>query len=317
MKKILIVEDDLLIIDLLKQNLRQADFSLDTATTAEIALIKMSNLRYDVILVDIQLPGISGLDLCKKIKKSLNSTARIICMSGNPSQETIVNCYGSGAINFLHKPFTREELIAVVKVAAFEIRYVNDIESHIEALLKALEAKDFYTSGHSENVAQISCSIGKEIGLNDKELYYLRIGCLIHDLGKIGIRDEILNKPGKLSDLEFQEIKRHPIQFQSIVKSVPISADALEGAADHHERFDGSGYPLGKKGDEIHPWGKIMAIADVYDALTSERAYKAPWKHWDAVHEINRQKGKHFDPEYIEIFLDLCRKNSPNFFLSP
>lgn len=308
MKKILIVEDDPVTGLMVKKILENADFETCLVTTAEDALTEISSFCPGVVLTDIQLPGISGFDLCNKLMDTSNSTARIICMSGLTDVDTGEKCYNLGAVGFLRKPFNNRELVAIARMAANKIRYVGDVQNTVEALLLALESKDLYTSGHSKNVARISFLIGQALGLNDKELHQLIMACHVHDIGKIGISDEILNKPGKLTDLEFEEIKKHPTEFQTITNSVNLSDESKCGAADHHEKFDGSGYPFGKQHGEIHPWGEIMAIADVYDALTSERSYKLAWTHADAIKEIHEKKGSHFNPAFVDVFMRISQE---------
>jgi len=305
------------VIELIEAILVKAGFEVGIATTAEEALHIIPFCLPAVVLTDIQLPGsLNGLDLLRAIKKKSNSTARIICMSGFADSDMIAKCYNSGAVGFLRKPFDISELVAMSKMAADTIRYVDDVKSHIEVLLTTVDLKDHYTGRHSKRVAKRACLIGEMLGFSARELDELLMGGWAHDIGKIGVSDDILNKPGKLTEREFYEVKKHPTQFQTITEPINLSNDAKDGAADHHERFDGSGYPFGRMGNNIHLWGRIYAIVDVYDALTSARSYKPAWTHWEAVHELNRQKGKHFDPEILEVFLDLCRQNSPEFILN-
>ena len=173
----------------------------------------------------------------------------------------------------------------------------------INALIKALEAKDFYTRGHSQRVTRYSVAIGQELGLSPDHIRELRRAASLHDLGKIGVRDAILNKPGRLTDEEIGEVLRHPEMATRILSPIPFFRKLLPSILHHHERFDGLGYPGRIKGKDIPLDSRIMAVCDAYDAMTSDRAYRAALPAEDAAAEILRCSGTQFDPEIVSVFL--------------
>ena len=174
----------------------------------------------------------------------------------------------------------------------------------IAELVDAIEWKDLYTLGHVRRVANFAVMIGKEMGLSTLELRRLALGAQMHDVGKIGVPDRILLKPAKLTEEEFAVIKQHVIRGNAIARSVKALEPAAEAIYLHHERFDGTGYPMGLAGNTIPLHARIVAVADAYDAMTSGRVYQPPVSHGDAIRELHRDSGSHFDPEVVEIF---CR----------
>ena len=174
-----------------------------------------------------------------------------------------------------------------------------------EALANAIDAKDKYTRGHSARVASISREIAREAGLSDKDCEQVYFAALLHDVGKIGIRKEIINKVGKLTDEEFEQIKQHPILGEQILSSIQQSPTLSVGAHYHHERYDGRGYPEGLSGTDIPEIARIIAVADAYDAMTSKRSYRDPLTMQKVRTELAEGMGKQFDPAFAEILLRL------------
>jgi HD-GYP domain-containing protein (c-di-GMP phosphodiesterase class II) len=165
----------------------------------------------------------------------------------------------------------------------------------IVALVAAVEAKDVYTRGHTQRVSELSLRIGEELGLSPDRLRMLGQSAMLHDIGKIGVPDAILNKPGKLDDNEFAIVKLHPVRGYEMVRNVRSLRGSLSGIRHHHERLDGSGYPDGLSGDDISLEARIIAVADVYDALTSDRSYRGAWSHDQAMAELYRDAGSRLD----------------------
>lgn len=175
----------------------------------------------------------------------------------------------------------------------------------IITLTSVVDAKDAYTAGHSERVTKLAVAIGRKMGLGEKQLHDLELASLFHDIGKIGIPDNILLKPGMLSDDEFKKIKRHPLLGARILKNIDYLAAARPAILHHHERYDGDGYPNGIKGTAIPLGARIIAVADSYDAMISDRPYRSGMTHNKAVAEINKNKGSQFDPEIADVFLSV------------
>ena len=175
----------------------------------------------------------------------------------------------------------------------------------VTSLVRAIEAKDAYTSGHSSRVAEISCKLGKKIGLDSHQIQLLEWAALLHDIGKIGIREEVLSKPGKLTDEEFDHIKTHPVKSCKVLEPIDALRDIRPAVRHHHEHFDGSGYPDALQGTQIPLLARIMQIADIWDALTSNRSYRAAMSREKALEIIRREAGIIMDPELVKIFLVL------------
>jgi putative nucleotidyltransferase with HDIG domain len=178
----------------------------------------------------------------------------------------------------------------------------------LRALVGAVEAKDGYTHGHSARVASTSVRLGQRMGLRPQVLRRLAQGALLHDIGKIGVPDDILNKPGALTPEERARIEEHPVIGWDIVRRAPTLREALHAVRHHHERFDGEGYPDGLHGDEIPLVARIVAVADVWDALTSDRAYRTAWSHQRAIDHMAAARGSQFDPVSLDAFLELMER---------
>jgi len=186
------------------------------------------------------------------------------------------------------------------------------LQSYFSTLAAALDARDTYTAGHSQRVAEYSLLIGRGAGLNREELDLLNKSALLHDIGKIGVRDSVLLKDGRLTDEEFEQIKKHPALGEEILKRVEpleMMAPLLPGVRSHHERYDGRGYPDGLAGNDIPQLGRIIAVADAFDAMTSDRPYRSGMPLDKAISIITEGKGTQWDPYYAQIFIDAFYQN--------
>lgn len=186
----------------------------------------------------------------------------------------------------------------------------------VMSLANSIEAMDAYTRGHCQRVMEISCEVARVLGLSEKEIEDLRYAAILHDIGKIGVSHDILNKNGSLTDEEFSEIKKHPEIAYNILKDVKFLDKALNGILQHHERYDGKGYPNGLKGDEICIFGKIMSVADAFDAMTSDRTYRKAMSVEEAMGELERCKGTQFDPDIVDMFVFLMSSEKKSTVLS-
>lgn len=175
----------------------------------------------------------------------------------------------------------------------------------VAAASTAIDARDAYTAGHSKRVADIACKVGRELGLEDSQLECLELAALFHDIGKIGVPDHILNKPGRLDEEEFKKIQAHPVLGYNILRKIEFLSSMLPAVLYHHERPDGKGYPEGLKGDKIPIGASIIGIADTYDAMTSERPYRSALSHELAVEELKKYKGTQFKKEVVDAFLKM------------
>jgi len=266
---------------------------------------------YDVLLTDIRMPVMDGIALLSEVAKSCPGTAGI-AMSANTELDTAVQAMKKGACDYITKPFNFDVLLITIENALrkkdlerqledYRV-YARSIDAMIMSLVKALEAKDPYTRGHSERVTLYSMAIATELTMTGQEREDLHRASVLHDLGKIGVPEAVLNKPGRLTEEEFAEIKRHP------GKAVEILGPSIPGSVaiaikHHHESFDGKGYPSRLSGRNIPLASRIMTIADTFDAMTSTRAYRKALPVADAIAEIRRCSGTQFDPEIVPAFL--------------
>ncbi|MFZ2223383.1 MAG: HD domain-containing phosphohydrolase [Candidatus Deferrimicrobium sp.] len=324
--RVLVVDDEELIRAIVREHLEIAGYNVDEASNGKEALAMAANGRgpYDVLLTDIRMPVMDGITLLSEVAKSCPRTAGIV-MSANTELDTAVQALKKGACDYITKPINFDVLLINIGNALQKKdleRQVEDYRANLEkkvkeqtdvinsnyvrfidSLIRTLEAKDFYTRGHSQRVTLISMAIAEELGMAGQELEDLHRASVLHDLGKIGVREAVLNKPGRLSDTEFAEIIRHPETAVRILEPIPFFLPLLPTILHHHERFDGRGYPSRLSGRSIPLASRIMAIADTFDAMTSTRAYRNALPVADAIAEIRRCSGTQFDPDIVPAFL--------------
>lgn len=210
--------------------------------------------------------------------------------------------------------FAQRAAVAIDNARLFEdlqrtnAELVRAYDEAIEGWAYVLDLRDRETEGHSRRVAQLTIMIAKEMGIEGEQLVYMRRGALLHDIGKIAIPDRILLKPDKLTDEEWEIMKKHPEYAYQILSRISYLRPAIDIPYCHHEKFDGTGYPRGLKGEEIPLAARIFAVADVFDALTSDRPYRKAWPKEEAIEYIKSQSGKHFDPRVVEVFLELVKE---------
>ncbi len=340
--KILVIDDEEVIRSLLADVLGDKGYDVTAVATGEEGYQEAYNKDFDVMIIDLMLPGDDGLKIINFIKKN-DPDAVIIVITGCNSMESIQEALRLGAFDYITKPFDIEQISFAVNRAVNSKSLVDtnkrllrglseqnvDLEKKvaertqkltvanenlkevyirmIATLISVIEAKDAYTRSHSENVAKYSVAIAKEMALSDDQIDLINKAAQLHDIGKIGIDDSILNKPGKLTAEEFDIIKEHPMKAQEILKPLDFLNDAIELIRQHHERYDGKGYPSGNKGDQIPIGARIMAVADTYDAMISGRPYRQSLFSKDQViEEIRQNAGTQFDPKVVEAFLRIA-----------
>ncbi len=328
-KAILVVDDEEFIRTLVRERLELSGYSIGEASNGKDALAKLSTGRYSVLLTDIRMPEMDGIALLKESASRYPDTAGVV-MSAYAELDTAVAALKIGACDYITKPFNFDVLLITIENAIRKKsieRQLQDYQMNLEkkvkeqtdlissmyvrsidALIKALEAKDFYTRGHSQRVTMYSVAIGKSMQLPEKQIELLRQAAVLHDLGKIGVREEILNKPGKLTEKEFKEITLHPEVAIRILEPIPFFRPLLPAILHHHERFDGRGYPRGLAGNDVPLESRIMAVADTFDAMTSTRAYRNALSLEAANAEIQRCSGAQFDPEIVPVFMEVQGK---------
>lgn len=285
-KRILLVDDEQDILDNLGEALRKASYNVTTALNGKEALEILQKQDSDLLITDLKMPQMDGESLLAEASKS-KPDMEIMIISACGDMDTVIRCLKEEkAYDFLKKPFGHKDvLLNSVKRVLKHGEMKKNIQEFPQRIATALgiatDSKDPYTKNHSGNVADLAMCIGREYGVKDIEietagmkLKDLEISGWLHDLGKIGISDTILNKPSSLTKAEFAAIKMHPQLGHEIIAGTKLSSSILEDVHQHHEAFDGSGYPQGLAGDKIHLFGRILAVADSYDTMVSERAYK-------------------------------------------
>jgi response regulator RpfG family c-di-GMP phosphodiesterase len=323
--RVLVVDDEEFLRSIVRERLEISGYSVEEASNGNEALAMLeSGGPYDVLLTDIRMPVMDGITLLGAWGKRSPGTAGIV-MSANAELDTAVHVLKMGACDFITKPFNFDVLLLTIENARRKKdleRQLDDYRANLEekvkeqtdiinsmyvrsidAMIKALEAKDFYTRGHSQRVTLYSMAIAVELGVTGQELEDLHRASVLHDLGKIGVREAVLNKPGKLTEEEFAEIVRHPETAVRILEPIPFFHPLLPAILHHHERFDGKGYPSRLAGKNIPLASRIMSIADTFDAMTSTRAYRKALPVADAIAEIRRCSGTQFDPDIVPAFL--------------
>ena len=323
--RVLVVDDEEFLRSIVRERLEIAGYFVEEASNGKEALAMLeSGGPYDVLLTDIRMPIMDGITLLGEWGKLSPGTAGIV-MSANAELDTAVYALKMGACDYITKPFNFDVLLITIENALRKKdleRQLDDYRTNLEqkvkeqtdiinsmyvrsidAMIKALEAKDFYTRGHSQRVTLYSLAIAAELGMTGQELEDLRRASVLHDLGKIGVREAVLNKPGKLTEEEFADIVRHPETAVRILEPIPFFRPLLPAILHHHERFDGKGYPSRLAGRSIPLASRIMTIADTFDAMTSTRAYRKALPIADAIAEIRRCSGTQFDPDIVPAFL--------------
>lgn len=323
-KLIMIVDDDKSNLAILQSYL-EPTYEVVLVTSAESALKRLNKLTPDLILLDNKMPGMSGIELLDFFKRDKRlRNIPVIFLTAEHEAALERECFVHGAADFIAKPFVASVLLQRVKKALefWELRInleeqvskkTQEVESvilqSITAIANTIDAKDSYTRGHSERVAEYSAVIAREMGWQEEDVQLLYNIALLHDIGKIGIPDSILNKPGRLSDYEFSIIKQHTITGGEILKDIHSMQNAFIAAKYHHERYDGKGYPSGLKGEEIPLFARVIAVADAYDAMTSNRVYRKKLSNEIVLRELEKGSGTQFDPKIAGVFIDILKRN--------
>jgi response regulator RpfG family c-di-GMP phosphodiesterase len=327
--RILIVDDEVEITEILADLLSE-DYECLKAGSAEQALGLLRENEFQLVISDITMPGMSGLDMIPHVKE-LSPQTVVVMISGMQTVESAIGALRLGAFDYLMKPFDLRQVEAVVKRAlehydlvVAKQRYENHLEELVEqrtaeldralnslegayrstlkALTAALETRDSETHGHSERVVSYSLRLGREYGLSADQMKSLEFGSLLHDIGKIGVPDSILRKPGKLDEEEWVRMREHPLHGQQILRGIEFLQGAARVVAQHHEKWDGTGYPLGLSRDDIDICARIFAVADAFDAITSDRVYRRGKSYEAAAQELDDWAGRQFDPKIVEAF---------------
>ena len=292
------------------------------------AFEKLSEKEFDVFVSNYDLGETNGLELISSLQ-FLAPTSPVILLGNQKTSAEIIKSFRIGAFDFIEKPFELRELEDAVEravshnanaenISGNNIENVisdknrkidnaleeveNAYQTTITALVQALETRDYETFGHSERVVTFSLRLGHEIGIEEEAMRDLELGSLLHDIGKIGVPDSILRKPAKLNRQEWNKMKLHPLHGHRILRNIPFLKGAARIVLEHHERWDGKGYPNKLRGNEIYLGARIFAVADAFDAIISDRVYRRGRSYSEALNELERCAGTQFDPMVVEVF---------------
>jgi cyclic di-GMP phosphodiesterase len=323
--RVLIVDDEYIGRETLQSVLEGEGYELEMAENGFQAIEKAKKLLPDVILLDVMMPGMTGFEVCQRIRNDPQiAEIPIIILTALDDRESLLNALKAGADDFISKPFDRYELRARLlgitqlnryqkliqeraKLREVNAQLLSAYEATIEGWSHALDLRDRETEGHSRRVTELTVKLAQALGMSGDEIMHIRRGALMHDMGKIGIPDSILHKPDPLSDEEWAIMRKHPQLAYDMLYPIEYLHPALVIPLNHHEKWDGTGYPRGLKGEAIPIAARLFAIVDVWDALTSDRPYRPAWSREEALAYIREQSGEHFDPQVVDLFFQVVK----------
>lgn len=329
--KILIVDDEEAVRHILDKRLSMEGYFCKTSNNGKEALEHFYKESFSLIISDIKMPEMNGIELLKRVK-AIHPKMKMIMVTAYPEIEMAVEAMKFGAYDFLIKPVDLELVVLSVKRALESKRLEEEIEAYhnrleelveertaklrqayrilkkahldsVKVLVEAIDAKDPYTRGHSDRVKKMSLRIARGFGFSEERLEALEYGALLHDIGKIGIKDEILQKQGPLSPEEYQIIQAHPLIGEKIVEGVEFFRDKIPMIRHHHEHYDGKGYPDGLAGEKIPLEARIITVPDAFDAMTSIRPHRKVRPLQEVLEEMEKFRGTQFDPQILDYFI--------------
>ncbi len=328
---VVVVDDDSANLKVAERILSRNNMNVTTLSSGRELLEHIaSNEIPDIILLDIKMPDMDGFETLKNLRErekelGIPDSIPVIFLTADESDASETTGLKLGAMDFIRKPFVPEvltirvrhtiDLVCLQRELAAEVEKKSQEKESlfihvVQSLADAIDAKDTYTKGHSGRVAAYAREIAKRYGYSEKQQNDIYMMGLLHDIGKIGVPDNIINKPSKLTDEEFEEIKKHPLKGAHILENISEMPALLKGARWHHERIDGRGYPDGLKGSEIPEEARIIAVADSYDAMSSKRSYRKPLTQSYVRSEIEKGMGTQFDPVFAKIMLEIIDEDT-------
>ena len=321
MKRIIAVDDNVTNLKMVERVLKDK-YKLVLVKSGEKALTYLENNLVDLILLDIVMPEMDGFQVFENIKQldNSNNSVPVVFLTADTEVGSEVKGLNMGAMDFIKKPFIPEVMLNRIENILELSELMKDLEHKVQektrqieqisfetiaTIASMIEAKDSYTKGHSVRVSEYSARLAKELGWSEDKIGNLRYVALLHDIGKVGIPDSVLNKPGKLNEIEFSVIKSHTSIGGDILNDIKTIAGVSLGAKYHHERYDGKGYPTGVAGEDIPEIARIICIADAYDAMNSKRIYRDNLSKDEIYSQLENGKGTQFDPKFTDLFLKL------------
>ncbi len=326
-EKILIVDDEKIIADLLKEIAADEGFTSESVTNGIECLEKFRKGDfYEIVLLDIHMPKLSGIETLRRLKK-LYPDISIIIITASKEFEYARLAVKEGAYDYIVKPFDSSSVKSVINRAVERSRLINDIKDYqdnlerkvitqanqlislyadtLEAMISALDMRECETGRHSYRVTEYTLILAKSFGVTHSDLVNMAKGALLHDIGKIGVPDHILLKPGKLTDDEYEIMRKHPVYGYNLSKRFKFLEQAAEIVLSHHENFDGTGYPQKLSGKEIPLGARIFSVVDTFDAVTTGRSYHQAIAFEEAIDLITQSSGTQFDPDVIDVFIQI------------
>ena len=325
---VVVVDDDIMNLKMAGRILNTNNMRVTALKSGQALLDYIKeNETPDLILLDINMPGMDGFETLKKLREQEAGQEEIpvIFLTANDDEDSETRGLSLGAMDFIKKPFVPEVLTLRVRHIIDLIRLQRNLSQEVEkkteeneklfmhvvhSLADAIDAKDTYTNGHSGRVAKYSKEIARRYGYSEKAQSDIYMMGLLHDVGKIGVPDAVINKPAKLTDEEFAMIKNHPAMGSRILKNIKEMPALATGARWHHEKYGGGGYPDGLSGNDIPEEARIIAVADAYDAMSSRRSYRDVLPQEVVRGEIEKGKGTQFDPKFADIMLSMIDEDT-------
>jgi len=345
MRRVLVVDDEESIRRAIGKFLRTRGFDVVTADSGDEALLQLGQQGFVLMLCDIRMPGLSGVDVVPRALQ-LDSELAIMMLTAVNDASTATESLSQGAMDYLMKPVELADLEVAIERALHkrallieqrrvermireevaqrtaELEREKDALRNLtvnvaETLINAMEVKDVYLRGHSQRVAELAASIAEELGMGPDAVEQVRLAGRLHDVGKIGTREAVLNKPGTLTWDEFEHVKEHVRIGMEILAPLKHLGDSLLYVQDHHEHWDGTGYPRALDGTRISIGGRILAAADAFDALTSKRAYREPMEPKATIEFLGGHVGRLLDPEIYEALRRVVSRRKTLTFIDP
>ncbi len=321
----LIVENNITTLQSIKTVLNRSGFQVNAVSSAEEALNLILTDSFDVLLCDIRHPALSGLDFARLVAE-IRPNLAITLMSVDQSDWTQMEAIETLDCDYIATPFCASELPEILE-ANYKRRLDVLLEQnrnaqpemllHANLLLYSLDMREPSTGEHSRRVSLLALALGEKLGLNARELLHLRCGALLHDIGKVGVKDNALLKKSELTAEDWEEIRKTPVKGAEILKQSPSLHPIIDIVLRHHERFDGKGYPDGLQGDQIPFLARIVCVVDAYEAMTSNRFYKSALSESKAKSQLMKESGGQFDPEIVSVFLESVVTSQTPFLMKP
>ncbi len=326
MKKIILIVDDDRLTLATAQKLLDGEYKVVAVNSAKQAYKYLERHTPDLILLDINMPEIGGFEVMETLQKDVRlKKIPVIFLTADRSAETEIECFRVGANDYISKPFEPNIMLSRTRSTIELDGYRKDLQRRLDEKTKEMEritiqaimtvantvdAKDDYTKGHSMRVAAYSELLAQRLGWSEEEIQNIYYVAMLHDVGKIGVPDAVLNKPFKLRDVEFRLIKGHTLMGAEILNDFKMFPNVSVGAKYHHERYDGKGYPEGLKGESIPLVARVIGLVDSYDAMTSNRVYRKRLNDDIVMQELEKGKGSQWDPDLVDIFVELIREGA-------